>query len=116
MNSKIKIVFCFLAMYQASIFSQEKIHLTVVHKTKTIAFGLKEEVPVSRPTVALALSGGGARGLAQIGVLKALLQAGIKPDMIVGTSMGSIVGGLYAAGYSIEIGRASCRERVSSPV
>jgi predicted acylesterase/phospholipase RssA len=50
--------------------------------------------------VALALSGGGARGLAQIGVLKALDEAGIKPDIIVATSMGAIVGGLYSCGYS----------------
>ena len=102
MNNKIKFVFCALALCQAYIFSQAKINLTVEHKTKTIAFGLKEEVPVNKPMVALALSGGGARGLAQIGVLKALIQAGIKPDMIVGTSMGSIVGGLYSAGYSID--------------
>ena len=49
---------------------------------------------------ALVLSGGGARGLSQIGVLKALEDAHLKPDLIVGTSMGAIVGGLYAAGYS----------------
>jgi len=48
----------------------------------------------------LVLSGGGARGLAQIGVIKALDEAGIYPDIIVATSMGAIVGGLYAAGYS----------------
>ena len=53
----------------------------------------------ARP-VALVLSGGGARGLAQIGVLKALDEAGIKPDLIVATSMGAIVGGMYAAGYA----------------
>ncbi len=45
-------------------------------------------------------SGGGARGLAQVGVLKALEEEGIRPDLIVGVSIGSIVGGLYAAGYS----------------
>ena len=53
----------------------------------------------SRRQVALVLSGGGARGLAQIGVLKALDEAGIKPDLIVATSMGAIVGSLYACGY-----------------
>jgi NTE family protein len=53
-----------------------------------------------RPTVALVLSGGGARGLAQIGVLKALHEARIPVDYVVGTSMGAIVGGLYAAGYT----------------
>lgn len=50
----------------------------------------------------LVLSGGGARGLAHIGVLKALHEHGIHPSAVAGTSMGSIVGGLYATGYSIE--------------
>lgn len=49
---------------------------------------------------ALVLSGGGANGIAQIGVLKALDEHGIKPDLIVGTSMGALIGGLYASGYS----------------
>ena len=53
-----------------------------------------------RPMVGLALSGGGARGLAHIGVLKALEEAEIPIDYIAGTSMGAVVGGLYAAGYS----------------
>ena len=101
MNSKLKIVFLTFVLLLGPTYSQVKINLSVEHKTKIISFGLKKEVPVNKPTVALALSGGGARGLAQIGVLHALLQAGIKPDIIVGTSMGSIVGGLYAAGYSI---------------
>lgn len=55
-----------------------------------------------RPKVGLALSGGGAKGLAHIGVLKVLEEAGIKVDYIAGTSMGSIVGGLYAIGYTPE--------------
>ncbi|MBK6767347.1 MAG: patatin-like phospholipase family protein [bacterium] len=49
---------------------------------------------------ALALSGGGARGFAHIGVLQALEEEGLIPDMIVGTSIGAIVGGLYCAGYT----------------
>lgn len=49
--------------------------------------------------ITLVLSGGGARGLAQIGTLRALEKTGIKPDLIVGTSMGAIIGSLYAAGY-----------------
>jgi predicted acylesterase/phospholipase RssA len=52
--------------------------------------------------IALVLSGGGARGLAQIGTLRALEKTGIKPDIIVGTSMGAIIGCLYAAGYSAD--------------
>lgn len=54
----------------------------------------------AQPTVALVLTGGGARGVAQIGVLKALEEHGIYPDIIVGSSIGAIIGGLYAAGLS----------------
>ncbi|MGP1515605.1 MAG: patatin-like phospholipase family protein [Bacteroidales bacterium] len=53
-----------------------------------------------RKTVGLVLSGGGAKGLAHIGVLKAFEQYGIPIDFIAGTSMGGIIGGLYASGYS----------------
>jgi NTE family protein len=61
----------------------------------------KDVKPISpRPKLALVLSGGGARGAAHIGVLKVLEELHVKPDLIVGTSMGSIVGGLYSAGYS----------------
>jgi len=52
--------------------------------------------------VFLVLSGGGARGFAHIGVIKSLESHNIKPDIISGTSMGAIVGGLYSYGYSIE--------------
>lgn len=52
-----------------------------------------------RPTVGVVLSGGGAKGIAHIGVLKILEEVGIPIDYIAGTSMGSIIGGLYAAGY-----------------
>ncbi len=53
-----------------------------------------------RVTVALVLTGGGARGLAQVGVLKQLETQGIDFDIIVGSSIGAIVGGLYASGYT----------------
>ncbi|MGH7600743.1 MAG: patatin-like phospholipase family protein, partial [bacterium] len=56
---------------------------------------------LGRPRVGLALSGGGARALFQIGVLQALEEHGIAIDFIAGTSMGSVVGGLYAAGYNV---------------
>ncbi len=55
-----------------------------------------------RPKVGLVLSGGGAKGMAHIGVLKAMEEAGLYPDYITGTSMGSIVGALYALGYSAD--------------
>ncbi len=53
----------------------------------------------TRPKVALVLCGGGAKGSAHIGVLKVLEQAGVPIDMIVGTSMGAIIGGMYSMGY-----------------
>jgi len=52
------------------------------------------------PRVALVLGGGAVRGFAHVGVIKVLEAQGIIPDMVVGTSAGSVVGGLYAAGYS----------------
>ncbi len=57
---------------------------------------------LKRPKIGLALSGGGARSLAQIGVLEILEQNGIPVDFVAGTSLGSVVGGLYAAGFSAE--------------
>lgn len=55
-----------------------------------------------RPKIGLALGGGGARGLAHIGVLEALEELGIPVDYSAGTSMGAVVGGLYASGMSPE--------------
>jgi NTE family protein len=52
------------------------------------------------PKIALVLGGGGTRGFAHVGVIKALEAQGIVPDIIVGTSVGSAIGALYAAGYS----------------
>ncbi|MEZ4703101.1 MAG: patatin-like phospholipase family protein [Rhodothermales bacterium] len=59
------------------------------------SFGPRETLKVG-----LALSGGGAKGLAHIGVLKVLEEAGVHVDVVTGTSMGSIVGALYAIGYT----------------
>ena len=63
---------------------------------------LVTHIELRRPKIGLVLSGGGARGIASIGVLRAFEKAHLPIDFIVGTSMGSIVGGLYAAGYSID--------------
>ncbi len=54
----------------------------------------------ARPKVAVVLSGGGAKGTAHIGALRVIEEEGIPVDYVVGTSMGSIIGGLYALGYS----------------
>lgn len=58
-------------------------------------------IDTSSSSFALVLSGGGARGFAQIGVIKALEEEGLKPDLIVGTSMGAIIGSMYAVGIDI---------------
>ncbi|MBC73448.1 patatin-like phospholipase family protein [Flagellimonas marinaquae] len=65
--------------------------------------GIAQNSPESRPPkVGLVLSGGGAKGLAHIGALKKIEEAGVKIDYIGGTSMGAIVGALYASGYSAQ--------------
>ena len=70
-----------------------------VRTARAVWFGLEYQEP-ERPRVALVLSGGGARGIAQIGVLTALENHNIPIDFIAATSLGAVVGGLYAAGYS----------------
>ena len=60
----------------------------------------QDTIKKTRPKIGLVLSGGGAKGFAHIGVLKALEKAGVKIDFIGGTSMGAVVGGLYASGYN----------------
>ena len=57
---------------------------------------------LSRPKVALVLSGGGARGFSHVGVIRELERLGVKIDIVAGTSMGAMVGGGYASGYSVE--------------
>ncbi|RYZ32891.1 MAG: hypothetical protein EOP49_36810 [Sphingobacteriales bacterium] len=55
-----------------------------------------------RPKIGVTLSGGGAKGLAHLGILKAIDSAGLKVDYVTGTSMGAILGSLYAVGYSAD--------------
>jgi NTE family protein len=85
------VVITLLALFSASgAFSQQTPNTTRADKTGT---GRK-------PRVALVLSGGAALGIAHVGVLKVLEEIGIPIDCVVGTSMGALVGGLYAIGYS----------------
>ena len=97
-----QIAFLLIILIISSTPAQEKKTISLELRTKSLPFGLTEHIPNLKPIVGLALSGGGARAISQIGVLKALEDAGIETDVIVGTSMGSIIGGLYAAGYSVE--------------
>lgn len=67
-----------------------------------LIFLISGALSTNAQTVGLVLSGGGAKGLAHIGVIKALEENNIPIDYVAGTSMGAIVAGLYAAGYSVE--------------
>ncbi len=61
-----------------------------------------DSIAPKRPKIGLVLSGGGAKGFAHIGVLKVLEEVGLQPDYITGTSMGGILGGFYALGFSAD--------------
>jgi NTE family protein len=75
--------------------------LKVIHISFLVLFFLLSSAPLLRAQkVGLVLSGGGAKGLAHIGVLKQLEANGIPIDYIIGTSMGAVVGAMYSAGYS----------------
>jgi NTE family protein len=63
-------------------------------------FLMTNALMAQRPKVGLVLSGGGAKGISHIGILQAIDSAGLKIDYLTGTSMGSIIGGMYAIGYS----------------
>ena len=65
----------------------------------------------SRPKVGVVLSGGGAKGFAHIGALRVIEEAGVPIDYIAGTSMGSIIGGLYAVGYNPDMMQKLCTEQ-----
>ena len=71
--------------------------------TTTVKFnGLAQHTEGHRPRIGLALGGGGTRGSAHVGVLKVLVREGIPIDMIAGTSIGSVVGGLFCADVSLD--------------
>lgn len=59
----------------------------------------QSDVPATRPKVGLVLGGGGAKGAAEVGVLKVIEEVGVPIDYIAGTSIGAILGGLYSTGY-----------------
>lgn len=69
-----------------------------IRQTAPDPVGTVVPAPVRAPTIGLVLGGGAARGFAHIGVIQALEEAGIRPDMVVGTSAGSVVAALYASG------------------
>ena len=90
---RIAVFLFFICFSNQIIYSQEVIVRPAKDPTQMTA-------PAKRLKIGLVLSGGGAKGFAHIGVLKVLEEAGVKIDYIGGTSMGAVVGGLYASGYN----------------
>ncbi len=92
----------FLLIFIPAISAQEKVKLSLEYTGRRLPFGLTEKVPADFPKITIALSGGGSRGIAHLGGLKAFEENNIPFDCIFGTSMGSIIGGMYAAGYDVQ--------------
>jgi NTE family protein len=88
----------FQKLIQMSIVSVLVFSISFTHPI--ISHAQEKPEKTRRPKIALVLSGGGAKGFAHIGVLKVLEEEGIPIDLIVGTSMGSLVGGIYSIGYN----------------
>ncbi len=86
-------------IFISAVYSQEKVKLSLEYTEKELPFGLVEKTPRYFPKITLALSGGGSRAIAHLGLLKALEENNIPFDCIFGTSMGSMIGGMLAAGY-----------------
>ena len=101
LNKKL-IIFFISFLPISSLSAQTKTILKLDLTEKFLPFGLTEKVAVNFPKIGLALSGGGARSISQLGVLRAFEEKNIPIEIIVGTSMGSVVGGLYSAGYSLK--------------
>lgn len=99
------LTFCICFSLNANITSDSNIYINGVHAISITAegqtaFSYTAPTDLGRPTVAVVLSGGGARGMAHIAVLAALEEMGIPVDMVMGTSIGALIAGLYGAGYS----------------
>lgn len=101
MLKKILLILCFIGSLNLT-YSQDTIVYKLDLTKKKLPFGLTSKEFSSKPKMGLVLSGGGSRGFSQIGVIKAFEEQSIPIDFVVGTSMGSIVGGLYSSGYSVK--------------
>ena len=101
-----RIVAAILMIVTLSLAGQRMYARSVTPKEDSIAiFQMRErmdEIRKHRPTVALVLSGGGAKGAAHIGVIEYIESLGIPVDMVLGTSMGGLIGGLYSLGYTTD--------------
>jgi NTE family protein len=88
--------------YKGGVYMNKLQCLTVLILTALLLATPIQAAANTPPKVALVLGGGAARGFSHIGLIQALEENGVPVDMLVGTSMGSIIAGLYAAGYSVD--------------
>ena len=95
MGKLLRIILFIMVLQPLRVVAQEDF---AIDSIKTVF--QEKSIEKSRPKVALVLSGGGAKGFAEIGVRKVLEREGIPVDIVVGTSFGSIISGLYATGYT----------------
>ena len=101
MLTSTKKYFFFFFFSFISLLGQDTTYLKLNLVEKKLPFGLTEKIPFDYPKVAMVLSGGGSKGISQLGILKSLEEKNIRFEYLIGTSMGSIIGGLYSAGYTI---------------
>lgn len=92
----------FLVLLLITVGQTRDLYVYKAPDLQSLARNKSLRTPSGNPKIGLVLSGGGARGLAHVGVLRALEKYNIPIDLIVGTSMGSVVGGFYAAGYTAD--------------
>jgi NTE family protein len=102
MSKFISRILTLLVVLNSVILCQKSSTLSLNLKPKPLLFGLSHNVVAEEPEVSLVLSGGGARAISQVGFLRAIEELNIPVEYIIGTSMGSIIGGLYSVGYSID--------------
>ncbi len=102
MFKNISLIFVFMLSLVRIINAGQVDTLSLNLTRQKLPFGLSHEVPVEFTDIALALSGGGARGFAEIGILKILEKHNIPFSRIYGTSIGAIIGAMYSCGYSLD--------------
>ncbi len=88
------------SLIRTSFFMMLGAIISACHSMPASTSMVQTQTVLQPPTVALVLGGGGAKGFAHVGVIKALEKNGITPTLVVGTSVGSLVGSLYASGYT----------------
>lgn len=101
-----------MMLYKSGFSNITRFILFIIILTIPVILNGQDTIPGTRqPRIAVVLSGGGAKGFVHIGVLKVLEQEGIPVDIIVGTSIGSLVGGVYAVGYTADEIEAICKKQ-----